>query len=347
MTILNYSNLVGGLIIILNQNFQTSRDSKMIERMDKNLELMYVLAKAEILNEQIFRNKYLKKDNYEIEEILKKWEKNCEGLQHISLGLYKERFAHTEENMSKAYLKLKSQFFEKFHKLHERDQKIHLISLINDSIILRRKKQLELEELFPLYKLGIENGSILDQGKINQNVYVAIVTIGNQTKNYHFTKNFIQKFTPRLPNNTQYDAKKWANAYTAYELRELEECLDILQIEDFTIQTFKFLCRVLKLKAFFDKFLEDDIHLIYLFDYCNAFEKWILREKVNSIQIKRAYLQFIQKTRILAKIQSDVNFKEKELEDCLKDTKGIVALDWLLQKKERILNLKKKKGTHY
>lgn len=67
--------------------------------MNEQIDLVYLLEKAALINEMIFRNRLLKGENHEVETELKKWCAASEGVHHPSIELYRVRFAYTEEAM--------------------------------------------------------------------------------------------------------------------------------------------------------------------------------------------------------------------------------------------------------
>jgi len=85
-----------------------------IVRMGEELDLVYLLEKAAIINEKIFRNRILKNENHDIAVELQKWRVASGGVEHLAICFYRKRFEYTEENMLERYLALKEEFIVGF-----------------------------------------------------------------------------------------------------------------------------------------------------------------------------------------------------------------------------------------
>lgn len=311
-----------------------------IVKMGEHLDLVFLLEKATIINEKIFRNRILKNENHEIETELKKWLVMSEGIEQVALDFYKRRFAYTAENMLKAYFKLRADFLERFEEMNEKEQKIHLISLLNDTNILIKATLLDITAGLLLYKLGLKTGIIFHQGKLTINTYVVIVAASNTAKNFDFTSTFIQIYTEKLEYTFQSDALNWAKAHTAYNKGNLKSSLDILLSHEFRILYFRRVSRVLTTQIYFELYLNDISYESYLFSFFDSFEKWLLRLKTLSKLHIKSYLRFIQICRILAKSYTDVNFVPSKIEKLLVKETNIQAYFWLSQKIEQVILLK-------
>ena len=65
------------------------------------------------------------------------------------------RFGYREESMLEQYFELRAAFLERYEELNLKEQKVHLISLLNDTIQLIKFDLLEISETLPLYKVGL------------------------------------------------------------------------------------------------------------------------------------------------------------------------------------------------
>jgi len=326
-----------------NQNPRMQPGGKTIVKMGEQLDLVYLLEKAAIINEKNSRNRILKNENYQVLEDIKKWRIASEGIENSSIKLYIKRFEYTEENRLEKYFEIRSFFLKKVKVLNKKEQKIHLFSLLNDTAILIKKGIIEITEYLPLYKLGLETRVLIHHDKISINTYISIVVASNTQGNFSYTKNFIQSFTEKLDKNSQTDAYYYAKAHTSYYEKEYEKCLDFLLQHNFRIKVFQLVSRILTTQVYFDLYLQDTSYQDYLFNYFDSFEKWIVREKFNSQYIKKSYLNFIQISRTLAKHYSSINLKIEKINSLFNSEKNIQAYKWLSSKKDEIIDLKTKR----
>lgn len=320
-----------------NQEIRMQPGSPSIINMERQLDLMYGLEKAAIINEKISRNRVFRGENHEVEADIRKWKVMTEHIKHPALDLYCLRFDYTDDNRWTQYHKIRQQLVDCFSQLNEKEQKVHLLSLINDTISFIKSGKLALSELLPMYQLGLENGVLLDQGKITESTYTTVVVLSNSKGDFDYTYSFIDRYTPKLEEKVQPDCLHWAQAHTAYWQQELELCLDILQEYNFQKFYFQLLGRMLHTQAYFDLYLKDDSYQLFLFNYLDAFEKWLNREKVWSKKNKISFLRFVQKCRTLAKCYGDIIFQVDKVSTLLEDTSNIQALDWLKRKQREVL----------
>lgn len=324
------------------QNSRMQPGGATIVKMGEQLDLVYLLEKAAIINEKIFRNRILKNENHEVEEELKKWKVASEGIEHPAIHLYTIRFSYTEENMIAKYADLRDDFFKTYTELNDKDQRIHLLSLSNDVNYLLRKNLLQLEEVLNIYKFGFLSKILPIDGNLTGITYSSVISISNSLKDFDYSEKFIKLNTDFLSPEVKGDARSWAIAHTAYRKGKLEDSLNILLTKNFKVFYFELLSKVLNLQVYFDLYLKDDSYQEYLFDFCNAFEKKILREKLLSQVKKESLSRFIQRSRELVKLSSEIELNEEKLKTFLTREKNIEARSWLLQKRDEILNTAKK-----
>ena len=324
-----------------NQSPRMQPGGQTIVQMGEQLDLVYLLEKAAIINEKIFRNRILKDENHEIEKELAVWQMASEGVEHPVIEFYKMRFAYEEETMLEQYFELRAAFLERYEELNEKEQKVHLMSLLNDTVLLKRSNQIEISASLPLYKLGLETKIIFDQGILNHVTFRTIVAASNYIKSFDYTNHFIAYYIQNLETELQIDGRTWAKAHTAYWQENLTKSLDILITHEFKIHYFQLHGRMLTTQVYFDLYLKDNSYQSYLFDYFNSFEKWITREKIGSSFYKKSFLRFVQKSRSLAKLYSGNNLKSEKINQLFENENNIQGLTWLHQKRDELIRTKK------
>lgn len=315
-----------------NQSPRMQPGSLTIVKMGEQVDLVFLLEKAAIINEKIFRSKILKNENHDVTTELEHWHSLSQGIHHLSIDFYRRRFAYTKENKLKEYFRLRADFLERFEELNEKEQKVHLISLMNDSALLAKAKLLNMTDFLPLYKLGIKTGILLTEDKLTMNTYATIVIASNVKESFDFTRQFIDDYTQKLDVPFQEDARNWAIAHVAYRKKEWTLCLDTLIAYEFSVAYFQLLSKFLTTQVYFDLYLQNDSYERFLFNYFDAFEKWLSREKVRAKSSYKAYLRFVQICRILAKSIDDVNFRAEKIIHLLDSETNVQAPSWLRQK---------------
>ena len=325
-----------------NQNSRMQPGGQTIVKMGKELDLVYLLEKAAIINEKIFRNRILKNENHEIKDELNKWRVASKDVNHLSIDFYKIRFKYTEKKMLERYFELRELFLKRYNEVNEKEQKSHLISLLNDTTLLIKRGEIDFSENLTLFKIGLKTGAFLNKGKISVQRFATIIATSNYTEDFNFTDQFINDYIDKTELTFQKDAFYWAKAHTEYYKKEFEKCLDYLIQHQFKNTYFKLLSKVLTTQVYFDLHLKTINYQPFLFNYFDSFEKWVTREKFRSAFIKKSYLRFIQISRQLAKYYSDTDIQKGKLEDIFIQEKNIQAYKWLVQKRDEIYMLKNK-----
>lgn len=325
-----------------NQNAQKKSDRQLIVEMEEQLELVYLLEKAAIVTDQIFRNRIYKNENYDVEREIKKWQIVSEGVEHSALEFYRLRFAYTEEKMLEQYFELRDKFLKEYEKLNLKEQKIHFAVLRNDTIKLIRAGHFDITELLPLYKIGLKQGLLMENGVLPYMSFSAIVATSNTKQDFDFTQEVIEVYGKKVDLDIRNEANKWAIAHTFYYQKNLESCLDILIKQEFKNKYFLQISKMLNLQVYFDLYLIDESYEDYLFSFFDAFEKWVQREKFTSKAIKKSFLRFIQISRSLAREYTNINFDAEKIQNILASEANIQASQWLKTKIQFIIGEKVK-----
>jgi hypothetical protein len=325
-----------------NQDLRMQTLKHTITQMGEEIDWVFLLEKAAIINEKIFRNRILSNENYDIAGELKKWKAVYEGYTHPALELYRKRFEYTEADMLEQFFGLRAYFFEHFEVINYNEQRSQLYSLLNDAFYLRKKRKLNLDEIFPLYKFGFTNNLFLFDGIIPRITFTTVIVISNSLEDFAYSEHIINKYAQYLSDDIRKDAVNWAYAHTFSKKEQYEQCLEALLSHDFKSTYFQKITRVLTLQTYFELYLNaPDAYHEYLLSYCSAFEKWIQREKTLSAVNKEAYFRFIQKCRAMVKLYAAIEFSEEDMNQLFNSTKHIEAIDWLLAKQKQIIALKK------
>lgn len=315
--------------------------SSSIVKMGEQIDLVYLLEKAAIINEKITRTRVLPNENHDTSQELSVWLLATEKINHPSINFYKLRFEYTTDNFFDKYSELRKAFMEQFETLNEKEKKIHLISLINDSTVLIRSKEMDIVALLPLYKLGLEHGFLLHNDILAYRTFATILTISNTNAEFDYSTWFIDCFLQKLDQSVQSDANQWALAHSAYYQKKFNKCLDLLLNHHFRVHHFKLISKVLTTQVYFDLLLSDSSYTNYFFNYTDSFEKWLQREQSRSKFNKISFLRFIQKCRTLAKYHNDVNFSSEQVKGLIEREQNIQAPQWLMKRIMEVIDRKK------
>ena len=324
------------------QNIRMNKGFGLITAMDKHLELLYLLEKAFIINEKIARSRILKDEQYKINKSIQNWKQVSREIDHTAINLYRLRFDFLEQLNRASYDQFRYYLISHINQLTPKEQKSHLLSLLNDSVLLIKKGLLDITETLELYQLGLQTGALINKGKLTLNTFISIVIASNTKGSFEYTQSFITKYTDYLNQSVQSDCMLWALAHTAYWKKDLEGSLSILREQEFKLLFFKYISRILLTQVYFDLSFQDGSYADYLENYLDNFEKWLSREKIWSDSQRQAFRSFVKNCRKLHRAYHAPDFDENKIRYLLDDEKNIQALNWLKQKQKQIIEWRKK-----
>jgi len=308
-----------------------------IIKMGKQLDLLYLLEKAAIITEKRMRNRIIRNENHEVKKESIWWIDAAKSIEHPSLNLYRMRLSDHTQITYERYWQIRKTFYDQFELLNEREQKIHLLYILNDTKAFIKQGLLDITDTLPIYKTGLDKGFLLHQGKLSQNTFTTIVVSSNTKGDFPYSQHFIQHYTKYLDDNIQADCKNWAYAHTAYWQKDLEKCLNLLRDHEFKSPYFQLITRMLNTQAYFELYLQDKQYEDYLFSYFDTYEKWLQRDKIYAQSSKKSFLRFVQLCRALAKCYRAIDFSPKQVKQLLEEEKNVQALNWLRQQQEAVL----------
>lgn len=312
-----------------------------IVQMGERLDLLYLLEKAVIIEEKRARFRIFQNEDHDVRSDIERWLIAAEGLDHPAIQLYRLRFEVPSAPNIEHYWEIRDAFAECLPMLHEREQKLHLLSLINDTMLLIKQGVFDITEVLSLYKVGLGANLLLHNGQMTVNTYTSIVVASNTKGESDFTHHFIANYTKYVDEAVKADCERWGKAHTAYWSKRLHHCMSLLRHQEFETAYFQFISRVLRTQAYFDLYLQEDSYQSYLFSYFDQYERWLYRNKQYAKNVKKTFLLFVKKTKQLARYYEASTFEPDKVIKLLDDTSNIQALNWLKQKQQEVLSLRK------
>jgi hypothetical protein len=201
----------------------------------------------------------------------------------------------------------------------------HCVRLINLGQTQRR------QELFELYKLGIEFDLLIENNQITEITFSNIVATGASMQAFEWTKDFISNYAVFLNEEVREDINALSIALLHFNKMEYDETIEALLRCSFSDILNLLKSRCLLLRTYYEKFLIDDSFYFFLIDQANAFEKSIRRNKKIAKGKTRGYLNFIRFTKKIAQCR----FRHKntgELQQQLHAEETVSYKGWLLEK---------------
>lgn len=314
------------------------KNSSALKEAMEQLKLYILLENASSINSSLSLNRALKRTDNTISLEIGNWLKLSEGVAHPSINIFRKRFEFPADDDENRFKTLEPIFLKNYKSIHPKEQKIHFALLLNDFMRLRGKGKVDLMESLPLYKLGAEENWILQEGTISAIQFANIVSVSNAAKDFEFSYWFVGNFAPLLPEAIRKEGSVFGLAHTLNKEEKYEEAIELLISLEFKATYFQRGSRLITTQAYFDLHLQNPSYQSFLLDYCDAFEKWLRREKVKGDV--RSWIRFVQFVRTLSKLYYAIPFDAQKVEDLFEDTSYLQAVNWLRLKKEKVLLLK-------
>jgi hypothetical protein len=186
------------------------------------------------------------------------------------------------------------------------------------------------QEVFDLYKIGLEREIFLENGQMSRFTFKNIVSAALKLKERDWVRDFIEQYAPILDMAFQESYRNFCLARYFYDCQDFEKAQDLLQ----NLQTDDvFLAldgRVLLMKIWFD---EGEFRL--LFAFFKTFGQYISRKKMLAYHSDnyKNILYFMQKLAILKSSQKHETEEENRILILeIENTKPLTERDWLLGK---------------
>lgn len=325
-----------------NAQYGDRAKSPTFQKMLKSLDRYFILEKLKntshlTANMILMNTKY---DFWLIDEIIAYLKKHPEEYKEdTSINMYLTiLLSLKEEDNPEHYNCLKEMFINNIHELSE-DEKGDLYAFANNYCIRQINKghSIYQRELFQLYKEGLKNELILDNGILSEWNYKNITALGCSLKEFEWTQSFIQDYKAKLPEHRRENAYNYNLAHLYYNKKLYDEALSALLLVQFTDVKYHLNTSFLLLRTYYA--LWDTEALLSLLE---TFRIYVIRQQKMTGEQKKGYTNFLRFAKRLvllnhhATTYSRKELKEKliSLHNQIKDTKNVINRYWLLEESD-------------
>ncbi|MEM7368926.1 MAG: hypothetical protein AAF587_10045 [Bacteroidota bacterium] len=205
------------------------------------------------------------------------------------------------------YYQLKQLFLSSFAQFSPIEKQNILQSLINYTIQQGNQGQRPfVRENFELYQFGLSKQLFLEQGILDDMIYLSIVNIALRVGESSWCLDFIQSHHSLLPEGKQKDAHALATALWHYRQQQTGETIQLLRQLDFKNVYYQIQARVLLIKVYVETIQQDSENIELVISLSQAFERYIRRNKTISATNRTALLNFTLIVRRLAKFRDRI-----------------------------------------
>lgn len=306
------------------------------------LDVYYLLEKYKYWHEASSRLNIVQTEQSHLHVSFPLLQELQDELSLVAIDLYEVRLKRSDRVSWKEYLLFKKKFLSSFDQLPFSLRQSFLIFCINDIIYLDAAGHISaIEELFSLYKLGLQKDLLIRNKGLNEATFNNIVLTACHVEDLNFLEKFIDDYEHLLPAPLRKEAFIWALTQLDYANGNYEKVVKqynnwLPKNKHYAIQA-----KVTLLKANFKLVLFNKSSRKSFNTYCKAFEKYIRRSKLYTANRNTAYLKLIQyNNKIVTKFYDSNNLVSWEkLEQSIEKEKLLLGKRWL--KKE--INLLKEK----
>ncbi|MEM9928297.1 MAG: hypothetical protein AAF840_00635 [Bacteroidota bacterium] len=188
--------------------------------------------------------------------------------------------------------------------------------------------------LMDLYRKGLDNGIIYDQGKISEYVYKNIVTLGSANQEFEWTERFIEENRERLPADKRDNAYALNKANFLYNLKRLDEAAKLLITVTDSDIVYHLARVILEVRIAYEQ--EDQEYALNLLE---TFRLYVRRSRKMSTKDKRSYINYTRFTKQLVNLKHQEDYLDKNtytkklstLNETVNATDLVVERGWLLK----------------
>ncbi|MEM6316290.1 MAG: hypothetical protein AAF960_01395 [Bacteroidota bacterium] len=238
-----------------------------------------------------------------------------------------------------AFEDAKISFFKNKEKLRKEDQQSLLVVLINHAKLAIRTEQTELEAtIFSLYKLGIEEEILFDNGTLNEILFINIVMFGSKLTKFTWVEDFLQKYATRITGNNSKEIATLGKAIYHFFKKNYTQATHLLATLKFDNKLLELSARTLSLRCFYELFSKDSTLYDYLLAALQAYQKFLERDLSFHAEKVIAYQNFskLLAQLIPAQLKMYGSREKAVLLQLLATTKPLTAASWLREKIEAI-----------
>lgn len=268
----------------------------------KNIELTYVIFLLKILcelkaRELIFHENHEAKtiDPYLLQKITSI---AASPLAQVYSKIYEMQHSGTIES----YQAAKESFNFHLKAIDNREVKPIFQLLLNFAIFNHNKGEPHYsEEVFHLYKIGIDTRIWFEDGIISDTAFFSIASQGASTGEFEWTELFIKKYKKHLRSELKDQTISISWGYWYFFRADHSKSLDVLQGVAFSNTTYKIASRLLLVRSYFELYLKDDSYYDLTNYSIESFEKFLKRSKNISKSRSEIIQNFLRELKKLVK----------------------------------------------
>ncbi|MCP4442992.1 MAG: hypothetical protein GY810_29150 [Aureispira sp.] len=277
------------------------------------------------------RNVYNINYNIPLLDAVLEYAKNATNSYVIKIYYY-AYLALNQPKEEKHYQSLKDYFFEHSQLLNKEEQYEVFQLTINYCIKqLNMGNTIYFEEVFELYKKGLESKILFIQGTLSRFTYKNIVSAGLKLGQFDWVKSFIKDYTTFLPTVFQNNYQHYNTAKLMFVQNYYDQALKLLlQVEDYDDLFLTLDAKMMLLKIYYEEDSFDALNALII-----SFKTFLQRKDVMGYH-KQVYQNILRLMNKLLGIPLQDQVAKEELKKEIETTQPLVERQWLLDQLQQI-----------
>jgi hypothetical protein len=186
-------------------------------------------------------------------------------------------------------------------------------------------KPVFMHEAFDLYRNGLENRSLFENGFLSRFTYKNAVTSGLFLKEYDWVRQFLDEYKPFLPARERHPAYQYNLAMYYFRLPDYDNAMNLLREADFGDDVMTNLdARSMLLRIYFEQNYFDALD-----SWLDSFQIYLRRHKEIGYQ-QENYANLLRFVRLLIKENPLSIVSKSRLRTEIEATKNVAERAWLL-----------------
>ena len=261
-----------------------------------------------------------------LDEVLQYVEtRNFLDIPAISIYYYSYK-AITEQDDESYFRNLRNEISERGHLFPKSEiRDIYLLAINYCIRQINVGKDEYIRESFELYREGLEQKILLDEGVLSRHTFTNVVTNGTRLKEFKWTENFINEYKAYLEDQYRENNVHYSLARLNFEKGDYETAMKLFSQMEYDDIFMNLNAKLMQFKMFYE---QDELDVLE--SLLESMRNYLVRKKVIGYH-KSNYKNIIRFTKKLLKINPYSEIQKKKLQKEIEDANPLAERKWLLK----------------
>ncbi len=298
------------------------------------LDAMYIADKLRLSCVIIAHQSVYKKEEYQIEMLSEVLEiaKSRDFLKYPAIAIYYYGYlSQVDRNDESHFFNLKKEIIEngKLFTTSEM-QDIYLMALNYCIAKINASVKHYLREAFELYKQGLEQRILMNEGVLSRYTFINVVTNATILKEYDWIESFIEEYKDYLEEKYRDNIVSYSQGRLHFERKEYDKALRLFSQVEYDDILMNLNAKVMQLQMFYE---QDELDVLE--SLLESMRTYLVRKKVIGYH-RSNYKNIIRLIKKLVKINPFSVAQRSKLRKEIEGASPLTEKKWLLEKLEEL-----------